>query len=96
MERGFIVGAGHENYVALNSYTVSYTPDVTKISFEKRQCYVDGEKSLVYFKNLNYTRSSCLYECRSTNIFKECGCLPFFIEGILYINGKLLSSTDVI
>lgn len=82
-ERGFIIGTGHENFVALNLNSVAYTSDIASISLEKRRCYVDGEKKLKYIKGLNYSRSSCLYECRLESIIKECYCLPYFIQGIL-------------
>ncbi|XP_057371714.1 pickpocket protein 28-like isoform X2 [Daphnia carinata] len=80
IERGFIVGSGYENFVALNSFSVSYTPAVQAVSFERRQCYVDGEGSLRYSQNVNYTRSSCLFECRAEKILEACHCLPYFIK----------------
>jgi hypothetical protein len=81
-ERGFIVGMGYESYVALNSYSVSYTPAVLSVPFEKRQCYVEGEGSLNYnFSGLSYTRSSCLFECRTELILEQCQCLPYFMKG---------------
>ncbi|XP_046446200.1 pickpocket protein 28-like isoform X3 [Daphnia pulex] len=81
IERGFIVGSGYENYVALNSYSVSYTPVIPSVSFEKRQCYVEGEGKLKYnLSGLIYTRSSCLFECRTEKILEECQCLPYFIK----------------
>ena len=82
VERGFIVGTGYENYVALNSYSVSYTDAIPAVPFEKRQCYVEGEGSLKYnFTGLSYTRSSCIFECRAHKILEECQCLPYFIKG---------------
>jgi hypothetical protein len=83
IERGFIVGSGYENYVALNSYSVSYTPVIPSVSFEKRQCYVEGEGKLKYnLSGLLYTRSSCLFECRTEKILEECQCVPYFIKGV--------------
>ena len=83
-ERGFIVGTGYENYVALNSYSVSYTSAIPDVPFEKRQCYVEGEGKLKYnFSGLSYTRSSCLFECRTEKILEECRCLPYFMKGAM-------------
>ena len=85
-ERGFITGIGHEHYVALNRYSVWYTSAIPDVSFEKRQCYVDGEQSLKYHPDVKYSRSSCLHECRAEKIMEECHCLPYFIRSILRLN----------
>lgn len=78
-KRAFVIGPGMENYAAVNSISVHYTDPVARVSLEKRRCYVDGERHLKYHDN--YTRSSCLFECRIERIIKECGCLPHFITG---------------
>lgn len=82
-ERGFIVGSGYENFVALNRFSVSYTPAVQAAPFDRRQCYVDGEGSLKYSQGVNYTRSSCLFECRAEKILQACHCLPYFVKGTM-------------
>lgn len=42
---------------------------------EKRNCYLNGERNLKYFKK--YTKNNCIDECRSEKMFKACDCVPF-------------------
>ena len=42
---------------------------------ELRQCYYEGEKKLLFFKN--YTRLNCQLECTSRWTLDHCGCVHF-------------------
>lgn len=42
-----------------------------------RHCYLDGEKSLIFFKI--YTKSNCEHECLSEVTLNECNCVPFYM-----------------
>lgn len=44
---------------------------------EKRNCYLDQEKNLKYFKI--YTKANCEHECLSAAMLQTCGCIPFYM-----------------
>lgn len=86
-KRGFVVGPGMENYVSVNSISVHYTDAISRVSFDKRNCYVRKERSLKY--HAQYSRSSCLFECRTLRIIEECGCLPHYMTGKTYATNRI-------
>ncbi|CAO1403765.1 unnamed protein product [Diamesa tonsa] len=51
--------------------------DLYKMSFEERNCYLDGEKVLQFFKH--YSKNNCEQECLSEETLKACGCVQFFM-----------------
>jgi len=51
------------------------TEDLDGYSTDARQCYLEGEKILVYFKK--YTRANCLLECLVKYNIENCGCVHF-------------------
>ena len=56
---------------------VIYTdPDLVSYSLEKRQCYLEGERKLRYFKI--YSRHNCEMECLSNFTALICECAPFY------------------
>ena len=83
--RGFPIASGHDNFVSINSISVHYKSGIPKVPFEKRKCYVDGERRLKFHSSFNYSRSICLHECRLEKIIDQCRCVPYFYEGILII-----------
>lgn len=46
-------------------------------SLKKRNCYLEGEKKLTFFKI--YTKNNCEHECLSFLMSKSCGCVPFYL-----------------
>lgn len=44
---------------------------------KQRNCFMDGEKKLNFFKI--YTKASCEHECLSRASLKTCGCIPFYM-----------------
>lgn len=44
---------------------------------DKRNCYLDGEKKLFFFKI--YTKKNCENECLSFLMSKQCKCVPFYL-----------------
>lgn len=56
-------------------------------SFEPldRNCYFQGEKDLLYFKN--YNQKNCEYECIVNTTLEMCGCVGFYMPS-KYCNGK--------
>ena len=58
------------------------TDDVAlKVSPEKRQCQVEGEKQLKFFPK--YSRSACTVECATIKMQERCRCRPYFFRGFL-------------
>jgi acid-sensing ion channel, other len=51
--------------------------EVKKMSIERRQCYLQHEKSLKFFKV--YTKKNCEIECLSSMMVRTCGCVPFYV-----------------
>ena len=73
-KRGFVIDTGKEIYMAIKRFYVHYTKDITQVPFEKRHCYMEGEKKLKHQDT--YSLSGCLLECWTEKIIKKCGCLP--------------------
>lgn len=44
---------------------------------ERRQCYLNDEKSLKFFKI--YSENNCMQECLSNFTLKTCGCVQFYM-----------------
>lgn len=46
---------------------------------DRRKCLLVGERDLVKMEAFQeYSKSSCLLECRARELFKHCGCLPYY------------------
>lgn len=79
------VNSGYSFYQMLYSFSyVSFYPEMFSIvdelkswSFEDRNCYLDNEKNLTFFKI--YNRDNCVHECLTLKILEECGCVPFYM-----------------
>lgn len=51
--------------------------ELKKWSLEKRNCFLDGERKLNFFKI--YTKNNCEHECLSVLMSEKCGCVPFYL-----------------
>lgn len=51
--------------------------DLRSFSVSERQCYMEGERKLKFFKK--YSVRNCEMECLSSFTFKKCGCVPFYV-----------------
>jgi hypothetical protein len=51
--------------------------DLKSFSPSMRNCFLDNEHSLKYFKV--YTRKNCEQECLSDLVDATCGCVPFYV-----------------
>lgn len=51
--------------------------DLKTMSVDKRNCFLEGERELEYFKI--YTKNNCEHECLGLMILEECFCVPFFM-----------------
>lgn len=52
--------------------------DLRSLWVRQRQCVFGDEKKLKYFKDQEYTYSSCMKECKMDRAMQFCGCLPPF------------------
>ena len=57
--------------------------DLKNQSHEKRGCFLQGEKNLIFFKK--YTKQNCEHECLSFKILQTCDCVPFYVISEFYI-----------
>lgn len=62
---------------------VQITPIVKKVSSDLkslspniRQCYLENERQLLFFKH--YNEANCYYECEINETLSECGCIRIF------------------
>lgn len=56
------------------TYATSY---IARESLKRRKCYLPSERKLYYFGS--YSQVNCLAECRSSWLYKKCGCaLPYW------------------
>lgn len=51
------------------------TDDVRKLPIDVRQCLMADEKKLKVMQS--YSFANCMAECRSSMVFKLCGCVPY-------------------
>lgn len=49
------------------------TEQLNSYDVQTRQCYLEGEKKLKYFRS--YTRSNCQVECSANYTMRKCGCI---------------------
>jgi hypothetical protein len=54
---------------------VTSSKDFMKLPLRQRNCYLDNEKKLNFFKI--YTQRNCEIECLSYKLLKTCNCVPF-------------------
>lgn len=74
--------------VPLNKYVkaavkpekIAISENVKKLSPEKRNCYLETERPLKFFKI--YTQSNCLLECLTNFTLEACGCVSYFMPSI--------------
>jgi acid-sensing ion channel, other len=50
--------------------------DLRSFSVDERQCYMEGERKLKFFKK--YSVRNCEMECISMLTLEQCGCVPFY------------------
>ena len=91
--KGFTVGTQQESFIGIApSYTES-TETVKSMSLSRRKCItrdepkenLPKETKLEAFRQ--YSRYSCLLECRARLMVKECGCLPYYYPNFASVWG---------
>ncbi|XP_070497894.1 pickpocket protein 28-like [Chironomus tepperi] len=56
---------------------ISTDEEVLSLRLNQRQCFMDGERKLIYFKI--YSQRNCEIECLADKILRICSCVPFDI-----------------
>lgn len=66
---------GREIRILINPKIITIDDDLKNFHYEDRQCYLDGEKILRFYKK--YSVKNCNVECYANFTFNVCGCVPF-------------------
>lgn len=88
VENGLDFDYGKSLEVLLRVSTITSDADLRNIDIKNRNCYVEHERRLEYFRM--YTKSNCERECRSLIVFNECGCVPFH-----YVRNRTMKVCDI-
>ena len=67
VEFGFAIQPGTESFMALKAEVLHSLSSIQKIPYEKRACYMQGEKNLRYYNNYAYL--NCYMECSANHTF---------------------------
>ena len=84
--KGFAVGSGNVAYIGIDASYTQSTQAVDKMSLSRRECirHDDPVEDMEEEMNVkmeifqNYSRPSCLMECRARHLDTHCGCLPYY------------------
>lgn len=71
----FRVASSQGTTVNIRPNVIYTSKRLTGYTHEQRQCYLDGEKKLQFFKV--YTQSNCEMECAANYTLRKCGCVKF-------------------
>jgi hypothetical protein len=74
----------HTTHVQIQTEMSSIDENVQSMAINVRNCYLNGEKKLKYFKV--YTSKNCKEESLSDFIFNSCKCVPFYVISKLVFN----------
>ena len=69
-EYGTALAPGTQNFLTIRPKMIIANPGVHPISHEKRQCFLQSEKKLKYYKNYSY--HNCFMECVANYTFLVC------------------------
>jgi Amiloride-sensitive sodium channel len=67
----------HHTLVKISPQQTLISDDLKQMSLQRRNCYLDGEKSLEMFKV--YSKQNCEHECQTATFSRLCGCVPFYL-----------------
>lgn len=71
----FYLPLSRKTLVAVKSNVMTTSLDLLKEKPEKRQCYFENERKLMYFKRYNHL--NCELECLTNFTIKRCNCAKF-------------------
>jgi acid-sensing ion channel, other len=63
--------------VLISPEVVQTEDDLIEFSVDERQCYMEGERKLRFFKH--YSVRNCEMECLTNRILEKCNCVAFFM-----------------
>ena len=63
LEYGFALSPGSENFISVTPEMIAADHSIHKFDYHLRQCYLNEDKELHFFKN--YTFLNCFQECAS-------------------------------
>lgn len=75
LSRSLFIPLERDVTVSMKASAVNASSSLLKYSPQLRQCYLDGEKFLIFFKT--YTKSNCEFECLANFTLKICNCVKF-------------------
>ena len=76
LEYGFALSPGSENFISVTPEVIAAEQSIHKFDYHIRQCYLNEDKDLHFFKN--YTFLNCFQECAS-NYTKEVILIKIFL-----------------
>jgi amiloride-sensitive sodium channel len=82
--KGFSIGKTKEAFIAVGAQYTESSEVVKAMSLEKRNC-LKHDEDMSEFPHIimeafsNYSRKACLLECQAREMFKQCGCLPYYM-----------------
>ena len=88
LEYGFAVRPGSETFISVVPEAISAEASINKFDYHLRQCFLNEERDLHFFKN--YTFLNCFQEC-AANYTKE-----VILNGVSLINTEHLGHVLVI
>jgi len=68
VEHGFAISPGSEAFFAVKPAYIHADAAIHTIGYEKRGCYIDGERKLAFYKH--YTFINCYMECAANFTFQ--------------------------
>jgi hypothetical protein len=79
-----LTGEAKEAFIAVGAQYTESSDTVKAMSLEKRNCLRHDEDMSEFPQVImqafsNYSRKACLLECQAREVFKLCGCLPYYM-----------------
>lgn len=72
----FLVSPREHRRVQVEAIMFNSTKSIIAYPQEKRDCVFEEEMTSV---RMFYTYSDCIVDCKTADIWKSCGCIPFFL-----------------
>jgi Amiloride-sensitive sodium channel len=67
----------HHTFLKISPQQTLISDDLEHMSFQRRNCYLDDEKSLGLFRV--YSKQNCKHECQTAAFSRLCDCVPFYL-----------------
>lgn len=75
--RYFQIPYNYKAVIMIKPVITNKVDGLETLSLNKRQCYLEGEKELYFFKK--YTKRNCELECLTNMTRRMCGCVSFYM-----------------